>query len=110
VLPHPFFRREGDDLLCTVPVAVHEAVLGARIEVPTLTGRVRLALPPGSQAGRRFRARGHGLPRAAGGAGDLIAQIRIVLPAPVDERSKDHIREFGRLNQEDVRKDLTLAS
>jgi molecular chaperone DnaJ len=110
VLPHPFFRREGDDLLCTIPVAVHEAVLGARIEVPTLTGRVRLTLPPGSQSGRRFRARGHGLPRAAGGDGDLIAEIRIVLPATVDERSKDLIREFGRLNQEDVRKDLTLAS
>ncbi len=110
VLPHPFFRREGDDLLCTIPVAVHEAVLGARIEVPTLTGRVRLTLPPDSQGGRRFRARGHGLPRGAGGAGDLIAEIRIVLPATVDERSKDLIREFGRLNQEDVRKDLTLAS
>jgi molecular chaperone DnaJ len=110
VAPHPVFRREGDDLLCTMPVAVQEAVLGARIEVPSLDGSIRLNLPPGTQGGRRFRAKGRGFPTAAGGAGDLIAEVRIVLPSTIDERSRELIREFGRLNREDVRKDFTRPS
>jgi molecular chaperone DnaJ len=107
VASHPLFRREGDDLLCTMPVAVHEAVLGARIEVPSLDGTIRLNLPPGTQGGRRFRARGRGFPMATGGAGDLIAEVRIVLPSTIDERSRELIREFGRLNRDDVRRDFT---
>jgi molecular chaperone DnaJ len=107
VAPHPFFRREGDDLLCTIPVAVQEAVLGARIEVPLFDGAIRLNLPPGTQGGREFRATGRGFPTANGGMGDLIAEVRIVLPSTIDDRSRELIREFGRLNPEDVRKDLT---
>ena len=97
VAPHPLFRREGDDLHCTIPVAVQEAVLGARIEVPSLDGTIRLNLPPGTQGGRRFRARGRGFPTGAGGAGDLIAEVRIVLPSTIDERGKELMREFGKL-------------
>ena len=106
VQPHPVFRREGDDLVCTVPVAVHEAVLGARIEVPVLEGKARLGIPPGTQGGRRFRLAGRGVPTSAGGRGDLVVEIRLVLPEVVDERSRELMREFGRLNQHDVRKDL----
>jgi molecular chaperone DnaJ len=107
VAPHPVFRREGDDLLCTIPVAVHEAVLGARIEIPTFNEKIRLNLPPGTQGGRQFRARGRGFPTVSGDAGDLIAEVQIVLPSAIDERSRELIREFGRLNPEDVRKDFT---
>jgi DnaJ-class molecular chaperone len=110
VAPHPVFRREGDNLVCTLPVAVQEAVLGARIEVPALDGAIRLTLPPGTQGGRRFRARGRGFPTDSGGAGDLIAEVRIVLPSAIDERSRELIREFGRLNREDVRKSFTQPS
>ena len=110
IAPHPLFRREGDDLLCTLPIAVQEAVLGARIEVPALDGTIRLTLPPGTQGGRRFRARGRGFPTDSGHAGDLIAEVRIVLPSAIDERSRDLIREFGRLNREDVRKSFTQAT
>ena len=106
VAPHPLFRREGDDLHMHVPVAVHEAVLGARIEVPSLEGTVRLRVPPGTQAGQQFRLRGLGVPRASGGRGDLVAHVKLVLPAVADERSRELMREFGRLNNEDVRKDL----
>ncbi len=110
IAPHPLFRREGDDLLCTLPIAVQEAVLGARIEVPALDGTIRLTLPPSTQGGRRFRARGRGFPTDSGHAGDLIAEVRIVLPSAIDERSRDLIREFGRLNREDVRKNFTQAT
>lgn len=106
VQPHPLLRREGHDLAMTVPVAVHEAMLGARISVPTLEGRVSLRIPPGTQAGQRFHVRGHGVPTPSGDRGDLVVEVRIVLPASVDEQSKALIREFGRLNSEDVRRDL----
>jgi molecular chaperone DnaJ len=108
VQPHPVIRREGDDLFIVVPVAVHEAVLGARIDVPTLDGGVKLKVPPGTQAGQRLRVSGRGAPTAAGGRGDLVVEVKLVLPAMVDERSKDLLREFGRLNSEDVRKDLQV--
>ena len=99
-------RREGDDLLIVVPIAVHEAMLGARISVPTLEGHVSLRVPPGTQAGQRFRISGRGAPGVSGRRGDLIVEAKIVLPASVDERSKELMREFARLNSEDVRRDL----
>ncbi len=108
VQPHPRLRREGDHLFLQVPVAVHEAVLGARIDVPTLEGPVKLRIPPGTQAGQQFRISGRGVPTASGSHGDLIVEVRLVLPAVADERSKELMREFGRLNAEDVRRDLQL--
>jgi molecular chaperone DnaJ len=107
VAPHPLFRRVGDDLHIHVPVAVHEAVLGARIEVPSLDGDIRLRIPPGTQAGQQFRLEGRGVPTHSGGRGDLVVQVHVVLPTTVDERSKQLIREFGERNQEDVRRGLT---
>lgn len=108
VEPHRLFRREGDDLHLQVPLAVHEAVLGARIDVPSLDGPVRLRVPPGTQAGQRFRLRGRGVPTPAGTRGDLVAEVTLVLPPVVDERSKDLMREFGRLYSDDVRRDLSV--
>jgi molecular chaperone DnaJ len=106
VQTHPLLRREGDDLFIVVPVAVHEAVLGARIDVPTLDGGAKLKIPAGTQGGQRFRMSGRGAPTAAGTRGDLIVEVKLVLPRVADERSKELMREFGRLNGEDVRRDL----
>jgi molecular chaperone DnaJ len=107
VAPHPLFRREGDDVHVTIPLGVHEAALGTRIEIPTPHGPARLRVPPGTQSGHRFRLRDRGAPSPRTGVrGDLIAEVRIVLPEILDERSKDLLREFGRINHEDVRKDL----
>ena len=78
---------EGDDLHIGFPVAVHEAVLGARIEVPSLDGPFRLTLPPGTQGGQ-FRVGGRGPPTLDGGRGDLIVHARLVLPQEVDERAR----------------------
>jgi molecular chaperone DnaJ len=107
VQPHPLFRREGDDLHVVVPVALHEAALGAKINVPSLDGPTRLRVPPGTQSGQRFRLRESGVafPRE-GRRGDLVIEVRLVLPKMLDERSKELLREFGKINSEDVRKDF----
>jgi molecular chaperone DnaJ len=107
VEPHPLFRREGDDLHVTVPVALHEAALGAKIEVPSLDGPARLRIPPGTQSGQRFRLRERGVPSPRDTRrGDLVVEVRLVLPRVMDERSKELLREFGRINTEDVRRDV----
>ena len=107
VQPHPHFTRSGRDLRLTLPLAVHEAALGAKIEVPTLDEPVRLRIPPGTPSGRQLRIRGCGVPAPAGAppetAGDLILDVQIVLPPVRDERSKALLREFGQLNGENVR-------
>jgi molecular chaperone DnaJ len=108
VMPHAFLRREGDDLHMVLPVAVHEAALGAKIEVPTIDGPARLRVPPGTQSGQRFRLRDRGAPSLRGGRrGDFVVEVRLALPRTLDERSKELLREFGKVNQEDVRQGLT---
>jgi len=107
VQAHALFERDGADVRLVVPVAVHEAALGAKIEVPSPDGRARLRIPPGTQSGQRLRLRGRGAPSPRDGKpGDLVVEVRLVLPRLIDERSKELMREFGRINSEDVRKDL----
>ena len=107
VQPHALFERDGDDIRLVVPVAVHEAALGAKVEVPTPGGPARLRVPPGTQSGQRLRLRGRGAPSPRDGRpGDLVVEVRLVLPRLIDERSKELMREFGRINGENVRKDL----
>jgi molecular chaperone DnaJ len=107
VRPHPLFEREGDDLHYVVPIAIHEAALGARIEIPTPDGTARLRVPPGTQSGQRFRLRERGVPSPRGAArGDLVVEVRLMLPKVLDERSKELLREFGRINGESVREEL----
>lgn len=109
VEPHPLFARVGDDLHLVLPIAIHEAALGARIEVPTLDQPVRLRVPPGTQSGQQFRVRDCGVPSVRDGRrGDLVVEVRLMLPRLLDERSKELLREFGRLNADDVRKDLAV--
>jgi molecular chaperone DnaJ len=105
VQPHPIFRREGDDLHIVVPVAIHEAALGAKIEVPSLDGPARVRIPPGTQSGQRFRVHERGVVSSRDGRrGDLVVEVRLVLPKLLDERSKELLREFGRINAGDPRK------
>ena len=106
VRPHRVLRRDGDDLHMLVPVSIHEAALGARIEVPSVDGPVKVRIPPGTQAGQRFRVAGRGAPGMAGGRGDLFIEVRLALPPLVDERSRELMRELARLNQVDVRREL----
>lgn len=104
VRPHEYFRREGNDVLITVPITVTEAALGAKIEVPGLTGKTLLRIPPGTQSGQKFRLHGKGVPSLRGeGVGNQIVEVRVVVPRVADERSKEILRELARLNPEDPR-------
>ena len=82
-VPHPLFKPEGADLRLDLPVSLDEAVLGAKIPVPTLSGKVQVTIPPHSSSGRVLRLKGKGLPKA-GGHGDLLVTPRIVLPDGAD--------------------------
>jgi DnaJ-class molecular chaperone len=82
-VPHPLFKPEGADLRLELPVSLDEAVLGAKIAVPTLSGKVQVTVPPHSSSGRTLRLKGKGLPRASG-HGDLLVSPRIVLPEGAD--------------------------
>ncbi len=105
------FHRDGDDLHIVVPVGIHEAALGARIDVPTPDGPARLRVPPGTQSGQRFRLRERGAPSPKTRLrGDLIAEVRLVLPKVIDERSKELLREFGRINGDTAREDWPKPS
>jgi len=106
VQPHPVLHRDRHDLHMVVPIAVHEAALGARIEVPSFDGPVRLRIPPGTQGGQRFRVSGRGVPLRDGERGDLWIEARLTLPSIMDERSKELMKEFARLNPADVRTGL----
>jgi molecular chaperone DnaJ len=103
VAEHPVYRREGDELHMTVPIAIHEAALGAKIDIDSPEGATRLRVPPGTQSGQRFRLRDRGFPSRNGRRGDLVVEVRMRLPKVLDERSKELLREFGRINGESVR-------
>jgi molecular chaperone DnaJ len=105
---HPIFQREGDDIRITVPVTATEAALGAKIEVPTIDGRTLLKIPPGTQSGQKLRLREKGVPSAIkeGTRGDEIVEIKLTVPMPRDERSKEILRELAKLNPEDPRAEL----
>ncbi len=99
VEPHPYFRREGRDLLVDVPITVGEAILGARIDVPTPDGQKSLTIPAGFSSGQKLRLRGQGVPASGGKpAGDLFVVLKIVVPKSVDEESRHLIEEFSRRN------------
>ena len=86
VRPHALFKREDDDILLEVPITIDEAVLGAKVEVPTISGRVQLSVPKGTSSGRVFRLKGKGV-KSAGRteAGDQLVTVRIALPETIDD-------------------------
>lgn len=102
VSPHPFFTREGDDVFVRVPVTVAEAILGGRIEVPTLDGKSVLKIPAGTQGGQKFRMKGKGV----SGRGDQYVEISISTPKDLDEQSLELIKKFKDKNHHNPRKDL----
>jgi molecular chaperone DnaJ len=102
---HPVFTRSGDDILLTLPVTVAESALGSRIEVPTIDGRAQLRIPPGTQSGQKLRMRERGVPSATreGVRGDQIVTVEVAVPQVRDERSREILREFAKLNPDDPR-------
>jgi len=98
VAPHPYFKREGSDLLVDVPVSITEATLGAKVDVPTLEdGLVSLTIPPGASSGAKLRLRGKGIidPKTKS-RGDQFVVIKIVVPKNVNDRAKELLQELDR--------------
>jgi len=108
IQPHPFFRREGNDLSIDVPISIGEAVLGSKIDVPTIAGtKVSLPIPAGSSSGQKLRVRGKGIPAHGDSpGGDLFVLIKIVTPKNVDEESRDLIQKFAERNPQSPREGL----
>ncbi len=103
VEPHPFFKRAGDDVVCHVPITFAQAALGGEVEVPTLTGKVRLRVPPATQPGSVLRIRGKGLPhRLRGGRGDQLVEVSVEIPTGLSERATELIEELAGELGEDV--------
>jgi DnaJ-class molecular chaperone len=99
---HPYFRREGRNIVLEAPISIQEAVLGGQMDVPTLQGsRLTVKVPPGTSSGTRLRLRGRGIT-----GGDQFIEIKIVVPGVKNERSKEIIAEFGRLHTENPRAGL----
>jgi DnaJ-class molecular chaperone len=105
IAPHPLFVREGVDLRLELPIALYEAVLGAKVRVPTLDGAVELAIPAGTNSGRTFRVKGRGFP-GRDGKGDLLATVRIVLPERSDAELDELMRKWREHKPYDPRKGI----
>lgn len=98
VKEHPLFTRHGDDISCEVPVSFTQAALGAQIEIPTISGRTTLKIPPGTQTGAEFRIRGKGFPNVRGyGHGDLLARIFVEVPTHLSAKQRDLLEQFAKL-------------
>jgi len=99
VRAHPYFKRQGDDILLDVPITIDEAVLGGKIEVPTASGRVSLTLPKGTSSGRAFRLKGKGARNPATGVyGDQIVTVEVVLPQTIDDSLAYFLTEWRKKN------------
>jgi curved DNA-binding protein len=95
---HPDFSVDGSDLIHEVKIEPWQAVLGSELLVPTLEGNVRLKIPPGTQAGQRFRLRGRGLPTSSGTRGNLYVNVQINLPKKLTDREREIWRELAKLH------------
>ena len=104
VEPHPFFERQGDDIICQIPISFAQAALGGEIEVPTLENTEKLSIPRGTQSGHIFRLRGEGSYHLRGGGrGDQIVQVIIKTPTKLTKKQEELLREFADINGEDVK-------
>jgi molecular chaperone DnaJ len=103
VAPHELFRRVGDDIVCAMPISFAQAALGGEIEVPTLDGRGRLRVPPGTQSGTVLRVRGKGVPRrVVGGRGDQLVEVTVEVPTQLTARQKELIAALAEELGENV--------
>lgn len=104
---HPFFKVEGRDLRLDLPITLYESVLGGKVQVPTLSGKVEMSLPPGTNGGKTMRLRGKGLPSSDGKTtGDLLVTLRIIMPDQPSAELEDLMRHWAVTRPYDPRKDL----
>ena len=106
VKPHPLFTRRDDDIHVEIPISLREAVLGAKIDVPTPGGPVRMSVPKGANTGTRLRLRGKGAPRHDGSRGDEYVTLKVVLPEPPDAELEEFVRRWSGGERHDPRRNL----
>jgi len=103
IKPHAIFEREGPDLHCTMPVTFPQATLGAEVDAPTLDGKVKIKIPAGTEGGRIFRLRGHGVPDVrASQKGDLYVKVQIAVPKKLSSKQKELLRQFAEETGDEV--------
>lgn len=100
---HKLFERQGDDILCEVPISFVQAILGDEIEVPTLDGKVKFKIPEGTQPGTSFRLNDKGVPHLKGrGRGDQHIKVKVVIPEELDAEQKELLRDFAEMSGEEI--------
>jgi molecular chaperone DnaJ len=103
VRPHALFTRQGNDIVCDVPVGFTQAALGSEIDVPTLNGKVKMKIPSGTQSGSVFRLRGKGVPDVRGyGTGDALVRVVIETPKKLSAKQRELLEEFAKISGEEV--------
>jgi molecular chaperone DnaJ len=103
VKKHPFFERRRNDLICQVPISFAQATLGAEVQVPTLEGPDRLAVPRGTQSGEILRIKGRGMPDISGrGRGDELVEVVVETPRNLTPRQEELLREFAEIEHTQV--------
>ena len=105
VQSHPYFRREGLDIQLDLPVSMYEALLGTKVEVPTLDGRVTLTIPPGTGGGAKLRIKGAGVHRGEE-RGDQFVIVKVLLPKPLDDEDKQAVAKMQAKHPIDARADV----
>jgi DnaJ-class molecular chaperone len=105
IAPHPTFALDGNDIRLDLPITLYEAVLGAKVRVPTLDRPVEITIPAWTSSGRTFRLKGKGIP-AKTGRGDLLATVRIVLPDGSDSELEALMKKWQSAKSYDPRKDM----
>ena len=105
VRPHPVFKREGDDIIVEVPITFDEAVLGGKVEVPTIGGRVFATVPPGSNTGQTLRLKGRGI-KTKSGTGDQLVKLSVLLPERIDDDLKGFAETWREAHRYDPRRKL----
>ena len=106
IAPHPQYRRSGNRLEVTVPITLAEAAQGAKIDLPTPKGTITLTIPPASSSGAKLRVKGHGVEKAGQAAGDLFAELLIVLPKEMSEEDRQSLADVSNRHAQSPREDL----
>ena len=100
VKPHPIFERDGNNIICEVPISFVQAALGGKVSVPTLNGKVKLTIPPGTQTDKIFRLRGKGIPYLhSPNRGDQLVKVMVETPVNLNEEQRELLRKFDELRR-----------
>lgn len=104
LMPHQYFKRDGDDLLYNLYISITQAALGAEVTIPAIEGKAGLRIHPGTQPGQILRVRGRGMPKMGGyGRGDLRVRVNVVVPNKLTQRQKALLEELSKELDQNVR-------